>query len=83
MMHGRGRDEQIHVGNELPCAPHVGSDTGETFHDWHREGQHFKLLEKLTMRRQSRLGIGIAECALEDLSVRDDADPYAFAPHLL
>ena len=80
MMYGRRRDEEIHVGDELSCTPQLGSGTSEDFHDRPREGQRFELIEKLTIRRQLRLGVGITESALEDLSVRDDADADPCAP---
>lgn len=79
-MDGRRRDEEVHVGDTLSRAPQIGSDASEDFHNRPREEQRFELIEKLTIRRQLRLGVGITESALEDLSVRDDADPYAFVP---
>ena len=83
MMQGCCRNEQVHVRDEVSRASQIGSDASEELHYWPGERKRFELIEKLTIRRELRLGIRIAEGALENLSVRNDAHPHTFLPHVL
>ena len=73
-------DVYTEVGNEVAHAPQIGADAREDFRDGIGEGEHCKLDEKLSIRRQLRTGVRMTESPLEDLGVRDDADADPCAP---
>jgi len=83
VVNGRGADEEVEVGNQETLLPERAANLSENGHDCVGEREECEGGEKLPILVQQSRWFGKAKGALEELAVRDDADPDTLARQLL
>ena len=83
LRHGRSRDQQIHVGNELTALAEQGPQACKVLDDGISHWQDGEVTQERTQASEGGLGIRGAEGAFVDFSNRDDADCQALVTQAL
>ena len=83
LRHGRSRDQQIHVGNELTVPAERGPQACKVLDDGISHWQDGEVTQERTQASEGGLGIRGAEGAFVDFSNRDDAHCQALVTQAL